>query len=98
MAKLLDDSEREAVRPSPSAAAVHLKVATIESDISPAAQALATFADEVTRSTGGQVVVDVRTEAVSGVSSKEEYTPATRLKSGDFDVALFPTRAWGAEG
>jgi TRAP-type C4-dicarboxylate transport system substrate-binding protein len=83
---------------SPSAAAVHLKVGTIESDTSPAAQALATFADEVTRSTGGQVVVDVRTQAVSDVSSKEEHILVTRLKSGDFDLALIPTRAWGAEG
>jgi TRAP-type C4-dicarboxylate transport system substrate-binding protein len=83
---------------SPSTAIVRLKVATIESATSPAAAALATFADEVTRSTGGQIVVDVTTQAVSEVSSQEEHTLVTKLKSGDFDLALVPTRAWGAEG
>ena len=43
-------------------------------------------------------MVDVRTQAVSDVSSKEEHTLVTRLKGGDFDLALIPTRAWGAEG
>ena len=52
-------------RRGPSATTVHLKVATIESATSPAAHALASFASEVTRSTGGQVVVDVTTQAVA---------------------------------
>ena len=82
----------------PSATTVHLKVATIEVGHQPAAHALASFASEVTRSTGGQVVVDVTTQAVAEVTSKEEHTLVTKLKGGDFDLALVPTRAWGAEG
>ena len=57
---------RDAVDRARTPAAVHLKVATIESDTSPAAQALATFADEVTRSTGGQIVVDIKTAGCFG--------------------------------
>ena len=84
--------------PSASQATITLHAATIESDTSPAARALRTFAAEVARVTNGQVSVDVTIEAVPDVSSQEEHSLVTKVQSGAFDIAVVPTRAWGAEG
>ena len=88
--------------PTPAASAspakITLRVGTIESTTSPATRALRSFADEVARVTNGEVSVDITVQAVPEVESREEHALVAKLRSGAFDIALIPTRAWGAEG
>jgi TRAP-type C4-dicarboxylate transport system substrate-binding protein len=82
---------------SPTQAAVTLKIATSQASDSHEARALTFFANELSVSSGGKIIVSLTTD-VADPSSTGEHDLVTRLKSGEYDIAVIASRWWDQEG
>ncbi len=83
--------------PSPTQAAVTLKIATSQASDSPEARALTYFANELSVSSGGRIIVDLVTDVADPTSSSEADL-VSRLKSGEYDIVIVASRWWDQDG
>lgn len=83
--------------PSPTQPAVTLKIATSQASDSPEARALTFFANELSVSSDGKIIVDVATD-VADPTSSGEHDLVSRLKSGEYDIVIVASRWWDQEG
>jgi TRAP-type C4-dicarboxylate transport system substrate-binding protein len=76
---------------------ITLRLATPEDEERPSQVFLDAFTAEVTRASGGSMTIEIVYAAGGHVENKEPIA-AQRVLSGDVDLAVIPSRAWGDVG